>query len=157
SHDSEARGAAPWAGPSLCQGVYRCLVLRSRRPPRATPPPSQAAAVLCALLRERNASEQRLNCSADLLLHHVTDHRQQALPSLRKSSGLVDARGGWLVGAKGGYIPFARPVFRPGELDRSRSTARPRRWSSPCARVLPALCHAHVTTQCTARAMPRRA
>src|SRR5262249_26891414 len=80
-HDSKARGGGAMGWPEPLSGCLSCLVLRSRRPPRTTPPPATAAAVLCALLRGGNASEQRLNCSADLLLHHVTDHRQQALLS----------------------------------------------------------------------------
>jgi hypothetical protein len=55
-------------------------LLRSRRSARTTPAPATAATVL-RWLRGRDASEQRLDRSAHFLLHHVTDHRQQALLS----------------------------------------------------------------------------
>jgi hypothetical protein len=56
------------------------LILRSPRPTGTTPTPATAAPVLRSL-RGRDAAEQRLDRRAHFLLHQVTDHRQQALPS----------------------------------------------------------------------------
>src|SRR4029450_7076705 len=73
------RDAGRQLGPGFFGRGHLCrLALRSPRPAWTTP--ATAAPVLCSL-RGGDAPEQRLDRSADFLLHQVADHRHQALLS----------------------------------------------------------------------------
>src|SRR6266566_8058079 len=82
------------------------------------------AATVLRLLPGGDASEERLDRGADLLLHHVTDHRDQTLPSRHRPSlppTPIRQCGNGSGGAIGEYQP--EPVEGNRHARQGRTTA----------------------------------